>query len=92
MMDSACQSSLPSLVSECTGTPGRTRLEMTPNGPQLITRSDSPNSEDQYDGMDSDMDHMELHVGGQGTNGEGSSEGRGSDGVTGQTWDHFFTT
>ena len=83
MMDSACQSSLPSLVSECAGTPGRTRLEMTANGPELVTRSDSPNSEDQYDGMDSDMDHMELHIGDQGTNGEGSSEGRGSDGVTG---------
>ena len=86
MMDSACQSSLPSLVSECTGTPGRTRLEMTANGPQLVSRSDSPNSEDQYDGMDSDMDHMELHGDGQGQNGEGSSEGRGSDGVAGTTY------
>ncbi len=88
MMDSACQSSLPSLVSECgPGTPGgRTRLEMTPNGPALVTRSDSPNSE--YDGVDSDMDHMELHISenGQGPGADGS-EGRGSDGVTGNA--HF---
>lgn len=83
MMDSACQSSLPSLVSEAGivgGGGGRTRLEMTPNGPQLVTRSDSPPSE--YDAIDSDVDMKGAGDCVQNGNGDGS-EGRGSDGVTG---------
>ena len=83
MMDSACQSSLPSLVSESTGgTPGRTRLEMTPHGPQLVTRSDSPGSEEdpEYQ-VDSDMEHMELHANDGGSNKNSSG---GSDRVPGK--------